>query len=60
MNERLAAAIARSIRRASERCALDLTGLVVATECANAAYATTAAAASATIETSTESYAVAA
>ncbi len=42
---RYAEAIARSIQRRIEACSLDLSGLVVATECANDAYATTAAAA---------------
>lgn len=45
MQPRLAAALARSIARQIASCGLDLRGLCVATECANGAYASTAAAA---------------
>ncbi len=45
MQPRLAAALARSISRQIASCGLDLRGLCVATECANGAYASTAAAA---------------
>jgi len=45
LNERVAAAMARSIRSRIDICELDLTGWVVATEAATGPYATTAAAA---------------
>ncbi len=45
MNHRLACSMARSILKRIDTCRLDLNGLVVATECANGAYASTAAAA---------------
>ena len=51
MRPRFAASVARTVARRIRACALDLGGWTVATECANGAYASTAAAALAAVLT---------